>query len=54
MQAAVGAKAVDKQPQQKKESDHIMAGILEEVRLSTLKLHVPMCQFVEKDNFFEI
>ncbi|XP_035463255.2 nuclear pore complex protein Nup214 isoform X1 [Scophthalmus maximus] len=30
-QAAVGAKAVDKQPQQKKESDHIMAGILEEI-----------------------
>ena len=30
-------KAVEKQPQQKKESDHIMAGIFEEVRQSTLK-----------------
>nr|XP_043868285.1 nuclear pore complex protein Nup214-like isoform X2 [Solea senegalensis] len=30
-QATVSAKVVEKQPQQKKESDHIMAGILEEI-----------------------
>lgn len=32
MQAAVSMKALEKQLQQKKDSDPIMAGILEEVR----------------------
>lgn len=44
-QAAVSVKALEKQLQQKKDSDPIMAGILEEVRhivLSTLEYHVPL------------
>lgn len=45
MQAAVSVKALEKQLQQKKDSDPIMAGILEEVRhiiLYTLEYHVPL------------
>lgn len=45
MQAAVSVKALEKQLQQKKDTDPIMAGILEEVRhifQPTLEHHVPL------------
>lgn len=45
MQAAVSVKALEKQLQQKKESDPIMTGILEEVRDSIINTCVPCTTF---------
>lgn len=51
MQAAVNVKALEKQLQQKKDSDHIMAGILEEVRYVSqpaLNNHVPLLDLLAR------
>lgn len=50
IQATVNVKALEKQLQQKKDSDHIMAGILEEVRCHSLYTGEPC--IIKSENLF--